>query len=411
MLLTARANEEVKEQKGSVDWVMSFSAVSFQCPVNCDACCRRSLGPSLTVKDYKIIKQNLPYSNFADKRAHPLFPYQLKAREDACIFLNRKGKCSIYPYRPFLCRLYPLQLHFQWDGKLLWCLEHCPGVGVENGTYFSESYLENLLWELLEIEGETFFNDLREYVLKTKQFLTPLFEIDRGMVYSDWQTKNRMKDIVWEMFHAESLERLTPRGRLECIVQDLLPALEQMIMRKAVQLPGENKFLVGKHILREAYKQYQGILPVLSSESAARERIHLEDLKKKGNIVYGAESGATIRYHQPSRITIHGFYGRKIEVNTAELMHIPKITAKASLIEGRYLNEFQRREGRFGKESTDLTINSEVRLMFLAADALELKANAFTIEKGKEMIGTEEINEAIWIVERNLSWLLESIRK
>jgi len=410
MFVSARSKEENTEHKRSCEFALSFSDISFQCLVNCDACCRRSIGPGLTEKDYWRIAQHASHPDFADERDHPLFPYLLKARQGGCIFLNDKGKCSIYPDRPLLCRLYPLQLHFQWNGKLLWCLEHCPGVDIKNGVPLNGTYLESLLFEISEIEGETFFGRLREYVLKTKQFLTPLFKVGSCVVYSDWPTKNQMKEIVWEIFHTEGLRELTPRGRLECILHELLPSLEEILLNKAVQLPARRRFYIDQQMMSEGNRQYQLVLPVLSFESAAREKIHLKDLEEKGNIVYGAADEGTIRYPPQSSIIVHGFDGREIEIEVAALMRMLKMSPEASLAEESYLQELQRREGRFGKESVDLTIHSEIFLMFLNADALELKANAFAIEKGKDMIGIEEMKEAVWVVERNLSVLLEMVR-
>jgi len=398
------------EHKGSMEWALSFSDVSFQCPANCDACCRRSAGPALTEKDYQRIKGHSSHPDFADKRDHPLFPYQLKARQGACLFLNAKGKCSIYSIRPALCRLYPLQLHFQWDGTLLWCLEHCPGVGAENGTSLSKDYLDGLLRELVDTEGDIFLNSLRAYVLKTKQRLTRLFKTASGLVYSTWPTKIQMKDIVWETFHAEALGTLTPRGRLECILHELLPSLEEILLNKAMHLPEKKGFYIDQTALSEGNKHYQEVLGVVSLESAERERIHLVNLEKKGRIVHGAEGKGVVPSPEQSSIIVRGFDGRKVEIDAATLMRSLKILPEAALVEERYLHELQRREGRFGKVSTDLTINSEILLMFLAADVLELKANAFAIERGKAAIGMEEIKEAVWIVERTLSELLEVAR-
>jgi len=411
MLVSSRPKVGGTEHKESFECVLSFSNISFQCLVNCDACCRRSIGPGLTEKDHQRIAPHASHYDFVDRRDHPLFPYLLKARQGACLFLNDKGKCSIYPVRPLLCRLFPLQLHFQWDGKLLWCLEHCPGVGKKNGAALCKNYLEGLLMEVLEMEDEGFFDRLREYVLETKQFLTPLFKVVSDVVYSDWPTKIQMKKIVWEIFHTAELRKLTPRGRLECILHELLPSLEEILLNKAVPLPGRKGFYIDQRMLSAGKRKYQFILPVLSFESAAREKIHLKDLEKKGNIVYGAAGGGTIRYPQQSSIIIHGFDGRKMEIEVTKLMRMLKMTPEAYLVEERYLQELQRREGRFGKESVDLTIHSEVFLMFLSADALELKANAFSIEKGKDMIGIEEVKEAVWVVERNLAGFLEMVRE
>jgi len=407
MLVKASPDEKGIRLNGPFKWAQSFSNATFRCPVKCDACCRRSIGPGLTEKDYQRISRQASRSNFAGKRDHPLFPYQLKAREGACPFLNKQGQCSIYSIRPILCRLYPLQLHFQWDGKLLWCLEHCPGVGVEKGIALEGAYLESLLLELLEKESAAFLENLREYVLKTKELLTILFKTSSGGVYSDWVTKTKMKEIVWEMFQVEALSALTPRGRLECLMHELFPSFEAILKNIVRQLPGKEKVYIDQLILLEGFRKFQRFLHELALESAAKERIHLENLEKRGSIAYGAENGGPIRCSQQKSIIVRGFDGRKIEINARKLMRILDITQEASQVEERYLNELQKREGRFGIISTDLTINSEVNLMFLAADALELKANAFTIEKGKERIGIEEVKEAVWVVERTLSGLLK----
>jgi Fe-S-cluster containining protein len=410
MLVKARRIEKGSKLKEPFKWTQSFSKTSFRCPVKCDACCRRSIGPGLTEKDYQRISREASDSHVAEKRDHPLFPYQLKSREGACLFLNNQGQCSIYSIRPILCRLYPLQLHFQWDGKLLWCLEHCPGVGVEKGIALEGAYLESLLLELLEKEGETFLGNLREYVLKTKKYLPILFKTTSGGVYCDWITKTKMKKIVWEMFQAKALNFLTPRGRLECVLHELLPSFEAILKNKVEELPGEKKYYLDPLNLSDGFKEYKEMFHELALKSAARERIHLENLGKKGSIAYGAEWGGTVRCSQQSSIIVRGFDGRKIEINAGKLMRILDISREASQVEERYLNELQRREGRFGVISTDLTIHSEVALMFLAADALELKANAFAIEKGKDAIGIGEIKEAVWLVERHLSGMLELVQ-
>ena len=410
MLGKARTVQKESKFKEPFKWTQSFSNASFRCPLKCHACCRRSIGPGLTKKDYQRISREASDSQVAEKRDHPLFPYRLKTREGACLFLNSQGQCTIYSIRPILCRLYPLQLHFQWDGKLLWCLEHCPGVGVEKGIALEGAYFESLLFELLEIESEAFLGNLRAYVLKTKRKFPLLFETPSGGVYSDWVTKTKMKEFVWEMFHAEALRSLTPRGRLECLLHELLPSFEAILKNKAGESPGEKKYYIDHLVLCDGFKEYQGIFHELAIESAARERIHLENLEKEGSIAYGAGWGGTTRRPQQSRIIVHGFDGRKIEINAGKLMRILDITQEASQLEESYLNELQKREGRVGAISTDLTIHSEVSLMFLVADALELKANAFAIEKGKEAIGMEEVKEAVWLVERHLSGMLELVQ-
>jgi hypothetical protein len=238
--------------------------------------------------------------------------------------------------------------------------------------------------------------------------MTILFKTTSKRVYSDWVTKIKMKEIVWEMFQAKALNGLTARGRLECVLHELLPSLKEILLNMAVKLPGRSEFYIEQRELSEGKRQFQLTLPVLSFESAEREIIHLKALEEEGSIIYGTADGRTIQCQQENSINIHGFDGRKIDIGIAKIMKMLKMTPEASLVEERYLYELQRREGRYGTKSADLPIDLEVFLMFLAADALELKANAFTIEKGKDRIGIEEVKEAVWVVERTLSGLLES---
>jgi len=39
----------------------------------------------------------------------------MKGEEEACIFLDEKGRCSVHPYRPGICRLFPLGRIYEED--------------------------------------------------------------------------------------------------------------------------------------------------------------------------------------------------------------------------------------------------------------------------------------------------------
>lgn len=39
----------------------------------------------------------------------------MKGPEEACVFLNEKGRCSVHPYRPGICRLFPLGRIYEED--------------------------------------------------------------------------------------------------------------------------------------------------------------------------------------------------------------------------------------------------------------------------------------------------------
>ena len=41
---------------------------------------------------------------------------KLSEKEEACAFLNEEGRCSIHPYRPGICRLFPLGRVYEEEG-------------------------------------------------------------------------------------------------------------------------------------------------------------------------------------------------------------------------------------------------------------------------------------------------------
>ena len=393
-----------------MDWVASFSESTFCCLENCDRCCRRTSGVGLTGGDHQRIAKHAPNVVFAERRNHPVFPYTLRVREDSCIFLSTGGTCEIYPVRPLLCRLYPLQPHIKWDGRLLWCQERCPGVNSPSGTRVNRNHLEALVREILTSEGEVFFDTLREYVLQVKKPFTPLFGYRWGVVYTDWPAKERMWTMLWELFYHDSLKILTPRGRLECVLHDLLPPFEEAVASGASWLPRHMIFSVDEEYLVGAYKQYQAMLPELASQSVKAETVHQNDLEKRGKLIYGSKDGGTSRCSRQGSITVQRCNGERVEVKVDRVMGMVPLACDAVNEEEKYLEELARREGRYGNEVADLTVDSEILFQFMVADALELKATAFAISGKRSEVGVEEMREAICVVERTLRGLLRIVQ-
>ena len=40
----------------------------------------------------------------------------MRGKDEACTFLNEEGRCSVHPYRPGICRLFPLGRIYEEDG-------------------------------------------------------------------------------------------------------------------------------------------------------------------------------------------------------------------------------------------------------------------------------------------------------
>jgi Fe-S-cluster containining protein len=390
------------------DWVTSFSGSTFCCLENCDLCCRRTSGVGLTAQDHQRIGKNISNISFAEKRDHPIFPYKLRVNDKGCIFLSSDGACQIYPVRPILCRLYPLQLHIKWDGRILWCRERCPGVNSPNGTPLNREYMESLVCDILTSEGEAFFDTLREYVLEVKKPLTPLFGFPGGVVYTDWPTKERMWGIIMEWFHNEILEALTPRGRLESIRHDLLPPIQRLVGNRASWLPSEGVFCASSESLEEICEEYRMRLPERAMQSLKVQRTHENNLAKRGELIYGSKNGSVSRPSRYSKIRVHRLNGEEVGVKVDRLMHGLPIRNEAMSEEENYFEELVKREGRYGNEITDLTVDSELFVHLRIADSIELKANAFSIFGEKYEIDMEDMKEAICVVERTLTGMLRA---
>jgi len=135
----------------------------FKCRRCATFCCRLG-GPKLTRNDVERIKEAgyhvkdfLVPMNSEFKRM-PFMRGCLKNREDgACIFLKidaeqNRYECSIYDFRPTLCRLYPFD--FDRIGSNIIVLKFipcCRGLNNPDGELVDEKFIANhLLAPLLE---------------------------------------------------------------------------------------------------------------------------------------------------------------------------------------------------------------------------------------------------------------------
>ena len=83
----------------------------------CHACCT-GMGDSITLDPYDVYRlekglnkgfDELLAENLELRVADGVILPCLKLGEkDACSFLSSEGRCSIHPYRPGICRLFPL---------------------------------------------------------------------------------------------------------------------------------------------------------------------------------------------------------------------------------------------------------------------------------------------------------------
>jgi len=131
-------------------------------------CCKLG-GPKLTQRDIKRIRQAgyhaedfvepLPNKRF---KGLPVMRDNLRNREDgSCVFLKfdeerNVHECSIYDFRPALCRLYPFD--FEKAGPqsfLLKLIPCCKGLTALRGELVNEEFVtNNLLGAILDLTVE-----------------------------------------------------------------------------------------------------------------------------------------------------------------------------------------------------------------------------------------------------------------
>jgi|GEM_PF-1907417 len=382
MLAQVGQDQYQREARPPADPAASFSDASFGCVESCDACCRRAEGVALTESDRKRLSRCRPGLDFAEPREHPVFPYRLKTVNRACLFLNERGRCSVYTSRPLLCRLYPLQIHLDWKGEVLWCLEHCPGVNAAGARMIDRQYLAGADLTLTRLESRRFLDVLGAYLGPTKRPPVPLLYSAGAIIHSDWPTRIKAKDQIWGLVGQVGPGSLTPRQRMECLFYDVLPVYFSALTCRARRSPESGALFIDQAGLTETFGICRPSLVRLFSEASAAEK-----RRSRGAM---AVSDSAANGAGPAR-------------------DFCRIAPQAARAEESYLRELTERQGRFGPESTNLPVDAESFLVVLAAQVLEGEAATLALKKGQPEVSFQEMKEAIWIVERRLSRLLQFV--
>lgn len=135
----------------------------FKCQRYATFCCKLG-GPRLTIKDVERIKKaGYNIENFlepfdSESNNTSIIRGSLKNRENgSCIFLKFQADqnhyaCSIYDFRPALCRLYPFDFETEDSNTIiLKYIPCCRGLNAPDGKLIDERFItDHLLPPLLE---------------------------------------------------------------------------------------------------------------------------------------------------------------------------------------------------------------------------------------------------------------------
>lgn len=377
------------------EWVCTFkSDVKFRC-IRCANCCRNiSQGLSLTEKDYVRVRNVVRDVGFAEPFRHSIFSFNMKTLNRRCIFLYDKN-CSIHEVRPLLCRLYPLQLSVRHDGKLLLCLNRCPGFGHPKGDVIEETFVKGVLKTILELEGESFIKKLRISIMNIKKRVTPLLNTRKKTIYSNWRTKIALEKLIFDIIYNNSFDDLTPKERLQCIYEEVLPLLSHKIVNSG-------RSFVTEQYLARVWKEMEKINFAKCATSMMRRR---EEIKREGILIHKKTSGPSAYHSVEDDILIRNPQGQNVLLNVGSILGSIPIDPYGVEKELEYLWEIIKREGTYGAIICALPVDAEVLLLLLVSDALELYANAFTIHSGQNSVEAQSIAEAISKVDQSLTGL------
>jgi len=154
-------NTETRQIK---DLFLHQKGLRFKCRRCATFCCRLG-GPWLTGRDIERIKQaGYDVKDFLEPALNNNFKGlpmlgSLKNKEDgSCIFLKfdaekNRYECSIYDFRPVLCRLYPFDFERIGPNSIaLKFIPCCRGLNNPDGELVDEKFVNNqLLDALLEV--------------------------------------------------------------------------------------------------------------------------------------------------------------------------------------------------------------------------------------------------------------------
>jgi Fe-S-cluster containining protein len=141
----------VEPETGRAKHVVLFGHnLRFRCQRCATFCCKLG-GPKLSSKDVEQLeKTGLTKAEFLDTTSGLL----KSTVSGACVFLkfdSRKQfyECTVYPYRPALCRLYPFHVEKASSDRFVLKLLPCRGINRRVGALIDERFLFDNLFELL----------------------------------------------------------------------------------------------------------------------------------------------------------------------------------------------------------------------------------------------------------------------
>ena len=190
--------------------------------VGCSKCCRSDMGTSITLDPYDVFMLTRGTGKtFSQMVEHEIkvsmldgLPLPHMDMVHGCSFLNEEGRCSIHPFRPSICRLFPLGRYYEGgDFKYFLQVHECTKENrskvkvrkwidiepIEEHTAFVRKWHNFLNLSRKKVREAHDEKQIRNYML----FILELFYVMEYEPDQDFfpQFELRLKSAVREMKH------------------------------------------------------------------------------------------------------------------------------------------------------------------------------------------------------------------
>lgn len=176
----------------------------------CSACCQ-GMGQSIILDPLDIYRLtghlNMKFEQLLGSRIELnvvdgiILPnLKMNKTQDACTFLNKEGRCSIHPFRPGICRLFPLGRYYEHNSFQYFLQIH--ECKKENKTKVkvkkwidtpdlkkNEKYIIDWHYFLVDLQDKLMCSDDDALIKKVNMFVLQSFFIEPYNVQTDFYTQ------------------------------------------------------------------------------------------------------------------------------------------------------------------------------------------------------------------------------
>jgi len=370
---------------------MEFSfnkAYRFQC-VRCAKCCYQE-ALSITQSDYNRLREFLG-SNRARVRkdSSKSYLYEMESL-GACPFL-KKDLCAIYSIRPVVCRAFPLTFSFLPDGQLYVNLIRCRGIGLDDGKRVDESFVNEMIRDIQELDPE-FFSTLRSNTILEHESLLPFN--DEGSV-TDFESKRMFLSKMSKWLSNKSLDGQNIRIKCHVLLSEILPLLEQHVGQIRDSVRVKPPLILTKDDVENIVAGIDREIPRVLERGLKNTLEAVEDRNARAlgtNQTDVFWDGELKRVGLEDNLPFNDLYGKTMYVKVKELIFEKKVEREAERIALDYIEELLNRVDLGG-----FPMSGPLAVILPSLDEYSVNLHTYSqfYSRGGEKISSESMEKAI----------------